>query len=154
ESKDDAAILANQASLQNTDVEIPALEGALLATRMEAVKRGLLSQASFDAGLALSQAMTQLQPAVAAKRPVDKDVQDRAAIAAQQLFASLHAETADEKNFHIVPSGPDSGGVTGLNPYTEEMRVTTSVLLWSRTTEAGGWLQRLPDLIRQGQWSD
>src|SRR5690349_16348323 len=88
ESKDDGAILANQAHLQNTDVEIPALEGALLATRKEAVKRGLLSQASFDAGLALSQAMTQLQPAVAAKRAVDKDLQQRAAVAAQQLFAS------------------------------------------------------------------
>ena len=154
ESKDDAAILANQATLKNTDVEIPALEGALLATRKEAVKRGLLSQSSFDAGLALSQAMTLLQPAVAAKVPIDKDVQDRAALAAQRLFASLHAETADEKNFQMVASGPDSGAVTSVNRYTDEARVTTSVLFWSRTTEVAGWLQRLPDLIRQGQWSD
>jgi hypothetical protein len=52
EGKDDAKILQNQAGLRGTDVEIPALEGALLATRKEAVKLGLLSQASFDAGLA------------------------------------------------------------------------------------------------------
>jgi hypothetical protein len=78
ESKDDAAILENQARLKGTDVEIPALEGALLSTRQEAVKRGLLSQASFDAGLALSQAMTQLQPTVAAKGVVDKNLQDAA----------------------------------------------------------------------------
>src|SRR5262249_1669310 len=133
---------------------IPALEGALLATRKEAVKRGLLSHSSFDAGLALSQAMTLLQPAIAAKGPIDKDVQDRAAVAAQWLFASLHAETADETNFQMVPSGPDSGVVTSENPYTEESRVTTSILFWSRTTEAASWLQRLPDLIRRGQWGD
>ena len=106
DAKDDEAILANQASLKGTDVEIPALEGALLATRMEAVKRGLLSQASFDAGLALSRAMTQLQPAVAAKGQVDKQLQEHAAAAAQQLFASLHADTADESNFRMMPSGP------------------------------------------------
>src|SRR5215208_777892 len=66
-AKDDANILEHQASLKGTDIEIPALEGALLATRKEAVKLGLLSQASFDAGLALSQALTQLKPAVAAE---------------------------------------------------------------------------------------
>src|SRR6185436_1762305 len=85
-------------------------------TRKEAVKRGLLSQASFDAGLALSQAMTQLQPAVAANGTVDKGLQERAAIAAQQLFASLQRETADDKNFEIVPTmgetiSPGSGRV-------------------------------------------
>ena len=45
--------------------QLAEFQGALLSTRKEAVKLGLLSQASFDAGLALSQAMTQLQPAVA-----------------------------------------------------------------------------------------
>jgi hypothetical protein len=45
EDKDDTRILDNQGSLKGTDVEIPALEGALLATRKEAVKLGLLSQA-------------------------------------------------------------------------------------------------------------
>src|SRR5262249_52657142 len=123
-------------------------------TRKEAVKRGSLSQASFDAGLALSQTMTQLQPAVAARRIVDKDLQHRAAVAAQQLFASLQAETADESHFRMVPSGPDSGAVSSENPYTGEMRVTTSILFWSQTTEVAGWLHRLPDLIRRGQWSD
>jgi hypothetical protein len=44
EGKDDAQILENQASLKGTDAEIPALEGALLATRKEAVKLGLLSR--------------------------------------------------------------------------------------------------------------
>jgi len=67
EGPGDAKILENQGNLKGTDVEIPALEGALLSTRQEAVKRGLLSKASFEAGLALSQAMTQLQPSVAAK---------------------------------------------------------------------------------------
>ena len=104
ESTDDANILENQASLKGTDIEIPALEGALLATRLETVKQGLLSQASFDAGLALSQAMTQLQPTVAAKGAVDKGVQDKAANAAQQLFAALQRETAGDKNFTIMPS--------------------------------------------------
>jgi len=83
EGKDDAKILENQASLKGTDVEIPALEGALLATRKEAVTQGLLSQASFDAGLALSQAMTRLQPAVAANGAIDVLVQETAALAAQ-----------------------------------------------------------------------
>src|SRR4029079_4700780 len=72
EGKDDAKLLEHPESLKGTDVEIPALEGALLATRKEAVKLGLLSQASFDSGLALSQAMTQLQPAVAAKGAVEE----------------------------------------------------------------------------------
>jgi hypothetical protein len=40
----DATELASQASLKNTDVEIPAIEGALLTIRKEAVQRGLLSR--------------------------------------------------------------------------------------------------------------
>ncbi|HMG21550.1 MAG TPA: DUF4157 domain-containing protein, partial [Kofleriaceae bacterium] len=154
ENKDDARILENQASLKGTDVEIPALEGALLATRLDAVKNGLLSQASFDAGLALSQAMTQLQPAVAAKGAVDKDLQDQAANAAQQLFAALQRETAGDKNFQIVPSMVQSGGVTSQNPYTEETRVTTTFLVWSKTNDLGSWFQQLPGFIRQGKWDD
>ncbi|HMG56690.1 MAG TPA: DUF4157 domain-containing protein, partial [Kofleriaceae bacterium] len=154
ENKDDARILENQASLKGTDVEIPALEGALLATRLDAVKNGLLSQASFDAGLALSQAMTQLQPAVAAKGSVDNGFQDQAANAAQQLFAALQRETAGDKNFQIVPSMVQSGGVTSQNPYTEETRVTTTFLVWSKTNDLGSWFQQLPGFIRQGKWDD
>ena len=151
---DDAKILENQASLKGTDVEIPALEGALLSTRKEAVKLGLLSQASFDAGLALSQAMTQLQPAVAAKGSVDRHIQDRAAVAAQQLFSALQRETAGEKNFKMMPSMVENSGITSQNPYTEEVRVTTSFLLWSNTNELGSWFQQLPGFIRQGKWDD
>jgi uncharacterized protein DUF4157 len=154
ESKDDAKILENQASLKGTDVEIPALEGALLSTRKEAVKLGLLSQASFNAGLALSQAMTQLQPAVAAKGTVDKEIQERAAVAAQQLFSSLQRETAGDKNFKVMPSMVESSGVTSQNPYTEEVRVTTSFLVWSNTNDVGSWFQQLPGFIRQGKWDD
>src|ERR1043166_2544664 len=140
DAKDDEAILENQASLKGTDVEIPALEGALLATRKEAVKLGLLSQASFDAGLALSQAMTQLQSAVAAKGAVDPGVQERAAVAAQQVFAALQRETAGDKNFKIMPSMAPGGAVTSQNPYTEEARVTTTFLFWSNTNDVGSWL--------------
>jgi hypothetical protein len=154
EGRDDAKILENQASLQGTDVEIPALEGALLATRKEAVKLGLLSQASFDAGLALSQAMTQLQPAVTAKGAVDPGIQERAAVAAQQLFAALQRETASDKNFKILPSMAPSGGVTSQNPYTEEARVTTTFLFWSNTNDVGSWLQELSGFIRQGKWDE
>ena len=154
ERKDDAQILENQASLKGTDVEIPALEGALLATRKEAVKLGLLSQPSFDAGLALSRAMTQLQPAVAARGAVDRDVQDRAAAAAQQLFAALQRETAGDTNFKIMPSMVPSGGVTSQNPYTEEARVTSTFLFWSNTNDVGSWLQQLPGFIRQGKWDE
>ena len=154
EGKDDAKILENQASLKGTDVEIPALEGALLATRLEAVKHGLLSQASYDAGLALSQAMTQLQPAVAAKSAVDKGVQDKAANAAQQLFAALQRETASDKNFQIVPSMVQSSGITAQNPYTEEVRVTTTFLIWSKTHDGGSWFQQLPGLIHQAKWDE
>jgi hypothetical protein len=154
EGKDDAKILENQASLKGTDAEIPALEGALLATRKEAVKLGLLSQASFDAGLALSQAMTQLQPSVVAKGAVDRDIQDRAATAAQQLFTALQRETAGEQNFKIMPSMEPSGGVTSRNPYTEEARVTTTFLFWSHTNDVGSWLQQLPGFIRQEKWDD
>lgn len=153
EGKDDAQILEHQASLKGADVEIPALEGALLATRKEAVKLGLLSQASFDAGLALSQAMTHLQPAVAAKGAVDAGLQDRAAVAAQQLFSALQRETASDNNFKQLPSMAE-GGVTSHNPYTEEVRVTTSFLLWSKTNDLGSWFQQLPGLIRQGKWDD
>lgn len=154
EGKEDAKILENQASLKGTDAEIPALEGALLATRKEAVKLGLLSQAAFDAGLALSQAMTQLQPAVTAKGSIDRDIQDRAAAAAQRLFTALQRETAGDKNFKIMPSMGASGSVTSQNPYTEEARVTTTFLLWSHTNDVGSWLQQLPGFIRQGKWDD
>ncbi len=154
ESTDDAKILDNQASLKSTDVEIPVLEGALLSTRKAAVKRGILSQASFDAGLALSQAMTQLQPAVAATGAADKGLQERAAVAAQQLFVSLQRETADDNNFQIVPAMGESTAVTSQNPYTDEVDVTTSFLLWSTTHHMGSWFQQLPGLIRQGNWND
>jgi Novel toxin 21/Domain of unknown function (DUF4157) len=155
EGKDDAKILEHQASLEGTDVEIPALEGALLSTRKKAVELGLLSQGSFDAGLALSQAMTQLQPAVAARGAVDRELQDRAAVAAQQLFAALQRETAGDKNFQDVPSMvPNSGGSTSQNPYTGEVRATTFFLFWSNTHDLGSWLQKLPGLIRQGKWAD
>ena len=147
-------MLENQASFKGTDVEIPALEGALLSTRKEAVKLGLISQAAFDAGLALSQAMTQLQPAVTAKGTVDRDIQDRAAVAAQQLFSALQRETAGEKNFKMMPSMVESSGITSQNPYTEEVRVTTSFLLWSNTNDLGSWFQQLPGFIRQGKWDE
>ena len=154
QDKDDVKILENQASLRGADVEIPALEGALLGTRKAAVKLGLLSQASFDAGLALSQAMAQLQPAVAAKGVVDSGVQERAAVAAQQLFAALQRETAGDKNFQIVTSVVPSSGITAQNPYTEEVRATTSFLFWSNTHDLGSWFQKLPGLIRQGRWEE
>jgi hypothetical protein len=48
----------------------------------------------------------------------------------------------------------DSSGVTSHNPYTEEVRVTTSFLLWSKTHDLGSWFQHLPGLIRQGKWDD
>ena len=154
EIKDDAQILAHQASLQCTDVEIPALEGALLATRKEAVKQGLLSQASYDAGLALSQAMTQLQPAVADNGAVDKGVQAHAAIAAQQMFAALQRETADDKNFQIDSAGTEGTAVSSHNPYTQEIRVTTYLLPWITSQHTASGFQHLPELIRQGKWED
>lgn len=149
----DAQILENQASLKNVDVEIPALEGALLATRMEAVKQGLLSKASFDAGLALSQAMTRLQPAVAAHGHVDGLLQQTAAGAAHQLFAALRRETAEDRNFQPQPTTDDGGSVTSLNPYTEELRVSTSFLIWS-SEHTGSWLEQLPSLIREARWGE
>jgi len=147
----DAAELASQASLKNTDVEIPAIEGALLSIRKEAVRRGLLSKTAFDAGLALSSAMTQLQPAVAAKGKVDLGTQEAAAVAAQQLYAALKAETSDEKNFKIQPNPGDTSGVTvtSQNPYTGETRLSTIF-----STISASWLERLPELIRQNNWTD
>ena len=149
ETKDDAAILDNQAHLKNTDVEIPALEGALLETRLEAVKRGLLSKASFDAGLELSQAMTQLQPAAVGSHGavVDQALQHKAALAAQMLFAALQRETADDNNFHIQPSDGETSAITSRNPYTGEMRVTT---VFNQITRSS--LEALPGLIRQAKW--
>ncbi len=98
--------------------------------------------------------MPQLQPAVAAKGAVDPGVQERAAVAAQQLFAALQRETAGDKNFKIMPSMAPSGAVTSQNPYTEEARVTTTFLFWSNTNDFGSWLQELPGFIRQGKWDD
>ena len=156
ELPEDAKALESQASLKNTDVEIPALEGALLSTRLEAVKKGLLSKTSFDASLALSTAMTQLQPAVTAKGAVDIGVQVHAALAAQQLFTALQRETADDKNFQVMPTmGPGAESrITEQNRYTEELRVSTSFLLWSSTREYAGWLKQLPGLIHLGKWSE
>ncbi len=154
EGKDDDTILAHQKKLQGTDVEIPALEGALLATRKEAVKLGLLSQASFDAGLALSRAMTQIQPAVTAEGAFDRRSQECAALAAQQLFAALQRETAGDKNFRDVSSIVPSSGSTSQNPYTQETRATTFFLFWANTHDLGSSLQRLPGLIREGKWPE
>ena len=154
ESPGDAKLLEHQASLRGTDIEIPALEGALLATRQEAVRRGLLSKASFDAGLALSQAMTQLQPAVAAHAPVDKSLKDNAALAAVRLFAALQMETADDSNFQLVPSMDPGAALASQNPYTGEARVTSNFLFWARTHDVKSWLEQLPGLIRQGQWPE
>jgi hypothetical protein len=120
---------------------------------MEAVKRGLLSQESFDAALALSQAMTQLQPAVAARGAVDPFPQQMAALAAQRLFAALKRETADDKNFKIMPSMGGGAAVLSQNPYTDELRVTTS-FLWMTSQDTASWLERLPGLIRLGKWDD
>jgi hypothetical protein len=149
EGKDDAKILENQASLKGTDVEIPALEGALLATRLEAVKQGFLSQASFDAGLALSQAMTRLSPAVEADGAIDVLLQETAAIAAHRLFAALRAETSDDKNFKTQPTQAGGTAHFSQNPYTEEVRVTT---WFSQATRSS--LEQLPVLIRQRKWGD
>ena len=150
-SKDDAHILENQASLKGTDVEIPALEGALLATRMQAVKQGLLSQASFDAGLALSQAMTRLQPAVAANGPIDVLLQQTAAVAAHRLFAALRTETADEKNFQTqAPHSGRGGGITSVNPYTEEERLSH----YGMVQHTSSLLEHLPELILARKWPD
>ena len=154
DSPEDAKILESQASLKGTDVEIPALEGALLTTRQEAMKRGLLSRDSYDAGLALSQAMTQLQPAVAAKGAVDKDLQTKAASAAQQLFGALQHETADEKNFRIQPSPAESSAITSQNPYTDETRITTYFFVWITSQNTFSGFQHLPEFIRQGKWED
>src|SRR5262245_17552007 len=125
----DAQVLSQQAALGNTDREIPALEGALLSTRVQAVRRGLLSQPSFDAGLALSQAMTRLQPAVAARGAIDAGVREQAAVAAQRLLAALRAEAGGDANFRVMPSldggagGAPSTSVTSQNPYTGDLRV-------------------------------
>jgi len=152
ETKDDAQILEHQASLKGTDVEIPALEGALLATRIEAVKRGILTKASFDAGLELSKTMAQLQPAVADKGAVNKDVQAAAAIAAQQLFAALQHETAHDDNFQLDLSASEGTSVASHNPYTGEHRVTTYILVWIASQITVSGFQHLPELIRQGNW--
>src|SRR6185436_12191050 len=150
----DNRALADQAALGNTDREIPALEGALLSTRLQAVQRGLLSRASYDAGLALSRAMTMLQPAVAARGAVDAGVKEQAAAAAQRLFAALKGEAGGDENFRIMPSMGDTGtSVTSQNPYTSELRVTSYFFIWSSQVTAS-WLERLPELIRSGQWDD
>ena len=125
----------------------------LLATRLEAVERGLLSRRLFAAGLALSRAMTELQPAVAAKGPVDKGLQERASVAAQLLFSALRAETADDKNFKTVPSMGEGTAITEQNPYTEQVRVTT-FFLWMSSQHTVSSLEQLPGFILQGKWED
>jgi hypothetical protein len=150
----DNRMLAQQAALGNTDREIPALEGALLSTRLEAVQRGLLSRASYDAGLALSRAMTMLQPAVAARGAVDAQLKEQAAAAAQRLFAALRAEAGGDENFRIQPSMGGAGtSISSENPYTSEHRVTSYFLIWSSQVTVS-WLERLPELIRGGRWDD
>jgi hypothetical protein len=148
----DTESLQNQANLKGPSVEIPALEGALLATRRKAVQLGLISQAAFDAGLALSQAMTKLQPAVAAGGAVDPTTQEAGAVAAQQLFAALQGATANE--FTAGPGGGGSVGMTAsttlVNPYTEESKVLTI----AGAFDGGSYLARLPELIRGASWPE
>lgn len=146
----DARLLDSQARLTGPDVEIPALEGALLQTRRQAVQRGLLSQASFDASFALCHAMTQLQPAAAVGGPLDGRLQNEAADAAQQLFASLKREAGGSDNFRPESVAASSAGaVQSYNPYTEEIWTTT---VFSDTRVS--WLAQLPGLIRRGHWGD
>jgi hypothetical protein len=154
ECKDDAAVLGRQASLKNTDVEIPALEGALLTTRKTAAQLGLLSSAAFDASLALTRAMAQLQPAVAAKGAVDVVTRGLAATAAATLYDALSHDTRDDKNFHFEPSTDEDPNYTTRNPYTEETRVTTSFLFSSTTRSYGGDARQLPQLILAENWPE
>ncbi|HEY0194478.1 MAG TPA: hypothetical protein VGC42_25370, partial [Kofleriaceae bacterium] len=149
----DAARLDAQAALRGPEAEIPALEGALLSTRVAAVERGLLSHSAFDAGLALSRAMTMLQPAVAANAPVDGLQRELAANAARQLIAALEAEAGGEHNFHMAAQIAGSGVVNTRNPYTGELR-GTSYLLWSRQVMTSNWRASLPDAIHAGRWRD
>lgn len=46
----------------------------------------------------------------------------------------------------------EGGAITSQNPYTEEVQITTSVLLWTRTQSTGSYLERLPGFIRDGKW--
>lgn len=146
----DDEILGHQARLATTDVEIPALEGALLASRLDAVKHGLLSRTTLDASLALSNAMTQLQPAAATGR-VNGLLQQRAAVAAQQMFAALQREAGGDAHFKLQPS-PDRTALSH-NPYTQETRITTFALWWS-TSNTASRLEDLPQRIRAGHWTE
>lgn len=150
EEADDQRVFDSQTRLKNTDVEIPALEGALLATRKRALQEGLISQASFDAALLLSAAMAKLRPAIAANAPADVVAQQQAASHAQLLYAALQRETADENNYDMVPAPRPSTTVTSQNRYTGESRVTTM----GGTQHFGSPLENLPGLIRAAQWEE
>lgn len=144
-AEDDAMLLAGQ--VRGPDAEIPVLEGALLATRLEAVKRGMLSRDAFDAGLALSHAMTALQPAVAAAGRVDGLAQHTAAQAAQHLFAALKRDTAGIK-WPATIAG--NSALLAESPYTGDSKTITH---WS-TTEIESPLAQLPHLIWRSQWRE
>lgn len=150
EEAEDQRIFDSQARLENTDVEIPALEGALLATRKRALQERLISQASCDAALALSRAMAKLRPAIAANARPDTVAQQQAASHAQLLYVALQRETAEEHNYDLVPSPRPSATVTSQNRYTGEAR--TSVM--GTTQSFGGPLEKLPGLIRAAQWEE
>jgi hypothetical protein len=52
-----------------------------------------------------------------------------------------------------MPSIGDGAAILSQNPYTDEMRVTTS-FLWMTSQDTASWLERLPGLIRLGKWDD
>jgi hypothetical protein len=70
------------------------------------------------------------------------------------LFAALQRETADEHNFQIEPSMSEGTAVTSQNPYTNESRITTTFVIWSKTQNVGSWLEKLPSLLLQGTWDE
>ena len=106
--------LGSQAAEGSFTAQLDAYENAMTAERKKAVTAGVLTQATFDAWLELSQSIIRLRPQ---KLPVDVALQAQAALQADALFKALASETSGTST-----TVAGHGWWVSTNPYTGEVR--------------------------------
>lgn len=132
--------LKKEASEGSFTEQLDAYENTMVVERQKAVMAGVLSKATFDAWLALSQSIIQLRPQ---KLPVDATLQANAATQATALNKAFAAETSSKTSTRFYTQGANETS----NPYTGER--TTNVGTIGRTTGAG---PELSAHISGGRW--
>ncbi len=122
--------------------DLDRIETNLQSLRHSAVTAALISQATYDAWLALSKAMIVLRAEQSAT--VSAATQNQAAQAAAAFYAALAKETSGANQVR-----PNPVGVTIKNPYTglDETRVVT------QAPSVAGYGPELEGKIKAGRWA-